>query len=77
MRPYYNYYCRRAKCFLLNRRLKLLTRELHALSMQRAFDMQQEKLLLQAIHNVQEALGEFLPLTLNVLATNDTRGRDV
>lgn len=77
MRNYYSYYCRRAKCFLLNRRLKVLTRELHALSMQRTFDMQQEKLLLQAIHNTQEALGEFLPLTLNVFAAKETSGKDV
>lgn len=77
MRSYYNYYCRRAKFFLLNIRLKILTRELHALSMQRTFDMQQEKLLLQAIHKTQEALGEFLPLTLNLFAAKETRGNDL
>jgi hypothetical protein len=65
MKSYYNYYCRRAKCFLLNRRLKVLTRELHALSMQRAFDLHQENLLVQQIHDTQEELGEFLPLALN------------
>lgn len=77
MRSYYTYYCRRAKCFLLNRRLKLLTRELHSPSMQRAFDMQQEKLLVQEIHNSQEELGEFLPLTLNVFATKETGRNDL
>jgi len=75
MKGYYQYYCRRAKCFLLCRRLKLRTRDLQALSMQRAFDMQQEKLLLEEIHKIQEALGEFLPLNLNrnVLGTTDDR----
>lgn len=66
MRSYYNYYCRRAKCFLLARRLKMRTRDLHAISMQRAFDMQQEKLLLEEIHTIQEALGEFLPMATNI-----------
>jgi hypothetical protein len=75
MRFYCNYYFRRAKCFLLNRRLKLLTRELHALSMQRAMDLHQENLLVQEIHNTQEELGEFLPLTFNFF-TNETGRSD-
>lgn len=73
MRSYYYEYCRRAKFFLLNRRLKVLTRELHALSMQRVFDLHQENLLVQKIHATQEELGEFLPLALNRF-TNERSG---
>lgn len=56
---------RRARIFLLNMRLKAKIRDLHALSMQRAADLQEEQTLLHEIHDIKEQLGEYIPYPMH------------